>query len=152
MGTWKEILERNDVQLIFSCDEDILFRCFAFDVENIISNFISIFKNNCLLNILKSLFYILIILDRFIYQPILLLFFLLLLPFFALLCKLLHFFQFCLKLVLLLGIFFQLSANPLPVPFKLTDHSYKYSFQLFKSRSFLDTIPVCCILKFAVLP
>ncbi len=41
MGTWKEILERNDVQLIFSCDEDILFRCFAFDVENIISNFIS---------------------------------------------------------------------------------------------------------------
>ena len=41
MGTWKEILERNDVQLIFACDEDILFRCFAFDVENIISNFIS---------------------------------------------------------------------------------------------------------------
>lgn len=41
MGTWKEILERNDIQLIFACDEDILFRCFAFDIENVISNLIS---------------------------------------------------------------------------------------------------------------
>lgn len=41
MGTWEEILERNDVRLLFSCDEDILFRCFAFDIENVISNLIS---------------------------------------------------------------------------------------------------------------
>lgn len=41
METWKEILERNDVRLVFSCDEDILFRCFAFDIENVISNLIS---------------------------------------------------------------------------------------------------------------
>lgn len=38
---WQAILERNGVKLIFSCDEDILFRCFAFDIENIISNLIS---------------------------------------------------------------------------------------------------------------
>ncbi|MCI8364352.1 MAG: GHKL domain-containing protein [Eubacterium sp.] len=41
MGTWEEILERNDVRLVFSCDADILFRCFAFDIENVISNLIS---------------------------------------------------------------------------------------------------------------
>ena len=38
---WQAILERNGVKLIFSCDEDIIFRCFAFDIENIISNLIS---------------------------------------------------------------------------------------------------------------
>lgn len=38
---WKAILKRNGVNLIFSCDEDIIFRCFAFDIENIISNLIS---------------------------------------------------------------------------------------------------------------
>lgn len=38
---WQAILERNGVKLFFSCDEDIIFRCFAFDIENIISNLIS---------------------------------------------------------------------------------------------------------------
>lgn len=38
---WQAILERNGVKLIFNCDEDIVFRCFAFDIENIISNLIS---------------------------------------------------------------------------------------------------------------
>lgn len=38
---WQAILERNGVKLIFSCDEDIIFKCFAFDIENIISNLIS---------------------------------------------------------------------------------------------------------------
>ena len=38
---WKAILKRNGVNLVFSCDEDIIFRCFAFDIENIISNLIS---------------------------------------------------------------------------------------------------------------
>ncbi len=41
LGTWKEILGRSGVRLIFSCDEDILFKCFAFDIENVISNLIS---------------------------------------------------------------------------------------------------------------
>ncbi len=41
METWREILDRNDVQLLFSCDGDISFRCFAFDIENVISNLIS---------------------------------------------------------------------------------------------------------------
>ncbi len=41
METWQEILERNNVRLLFSCDEDISFRCFAFDIENVISNLIS---------------------------------------------------------------------------------------------------------------
>lgn len=38
---WQAILERNGVKLIFNCDENIVFRCFAFDIENIISNLIS---------------------------------------------------------------------------------------------------------------
>lgn len=38
---WQSILERNGVKLIFSCEEDIIFKCFAFDIENIISNLIS---------------------------------------------------------------------------------------------------------------
>ena len=38
---WQAILERNGVKLIFSCEEDIIFKCFAFDIENIISNLIS---------------------------------------------------------------------------------------------------------------
>ncbi len=41
METWRDILERNNVRLLFSCDEDILFRCFAFDIENVISNLIA---------------------------------------------------------------------------------------------------------------
>lgn len=38
---WKAILERNGVKLVHECDEDINFRCFVFDIENIISNLIS---------------------------------------------------------------------------------------------------------------
>lgn len=39
--TWKSILGRTGVSLIFECDEDIEFRCFEFDIENIISNLFS---------------------------------------------------------------------------------------------------------------
>lgn len=41
LKTWEEILQRNDVQLQVECDENISFRCFAFDIENVISNLIS---------------------------------------------------------------------------------------------------------------
>lgn len=41
LENWDAILERNGVKLKTSCDEDIDFKCFAFDIENIISNLIS---------------------------------------------------------------------------------------------------------------
>ena len=41
IDTWKCILERNHATLNFDCDEDIEFKCFEFDIENIISNLIS---------------------------------------------------------------------------------------------------------------
>lgn len=41
LENWKAILTRNDVKLTIICDKDINFRCFAFDIENIISNLIS---------------------------------------------------------------------------------------------------------------
>lgn len=41
LETWADILDKNDVRLYFECDDDILFMCFEFDVENIISNLIS---------------------------------------------------------------------------------------------------------------
>lgn len=41
ISTWTKILERNQVELVYECDENIEFRCFEFDIENIISNLIS---------------------------------------------------------------------------------------------------------------
>lgn len=41
MKTWDEILEKNGVTLDYFCEENIEFRCFEFDIENIISNLIS---------------------------------------------------------------------------------------------------------------
>lgn len=41
LNNWKEILNRSGVNLYTICDKDISFRCFAFDIENIISNLIS---------------------------------------------------------------------------------------------------------------
>lgn len=41
LKNWEAILARNRVELKASCDEDINFKCFAFDIENIISNLIS---------------------------------------------------------------------------------------------------------------
>lgn len=41
LDTWKAILFRSHVDLKYNCDEDIEFRCFAFDIEVIISNLIS---------------------------------------------------------------------------------------------------------------
>lgn len=41
LETWSDILDKNDVRLHFECDDDILFVCFEFDIENIISNLIS---------------------------------------------------------------------------------------------------------------
>lgn len=41
VSTWEKILNRNGVNLCVKCDEDILFRCFPFDIENVISNLIS---------------------------------------------------------------------------------------------------------------
>jgi len=41
LKNWEAILKRNDVELIVECDDDINFKCFAFDIENIISNLIS---------------------------------------------------------------------------------------------------------------
>ena len=38
---WKDILAKNDVELLLTCDDDIEFYCFEFDIENIISNLIS---------------------------------------------------------------------------------------------------------------
>lgn len=39
--TWRNILKRSHVELRYSCGEDIEFKCFEFDIENIISNLIS---------------------------------------------------------------------------------------------------------------
>lgn len=41
VATWEVILNRDGVVLYVECDEDILFRCFPFDIENVISNLIS---------------------------------------------------------------------------------------------------------------
>ena len=41
ISTWEKILSRNGVKLCINCDEDILFKCFPFDIENVISNLIS---------------------------------------------------------------------------------------------------------------
>lgn len=41
MKTWDEILKKNGVRLDYTCDNDIEFWCFEFDIENIISNLIS---------------------------------------------------------------------------------------------------------------
>lgn len=41
VNTWEKILNRNGINLSVKCDEDILFRCFPFDIENVISNLIS---------------------------------------------------------------------------------------------------------------
>lgn len=39
--TWRNILKRSHVELHYSCEKNIEFRCFEFDIENIISNLIS---------------------------------------------------------------------------------------------------------------
>lgn len=41
LSTWNDILEKNHVTLSYTCDADIDFWCFEFDIENIISNLIS---------------------------------------------------------------------------------------------------------------
>lgn len=41
MDTWKTLLDRKQIKLLYQCDEDIQFRCFEFDIENIISNLFS---------------------------------------------------------------------------------------------------------------
>jgi signal transduction histidine kinase len=41
ISTWKSILEKDDVMLSVDCENDILFKCFPFDLENVISNLIS---------------------------------------------------------------------------------------------------------------
>lgn len=41
LSTWRGILKREQVVLLWKCDEGILFRCFEFDMDNIISNLIS---------------------------------------------------------------------------------------------------------------
>lgn len=41
MDTWRSILDRKNISLLYQCDEDIEFRCFEFDIENIISNLLS---------------------------------------------------------------------------------------------------------------
>ena len=41
MDTWKGILDRKNISLVYQCDADIEFKCFEFDIENIISNLIS---------------------------------------------------------------------------------------------------------------
>lgn len=41
MDTWNGILDRKNISLVYLCDADIEFRCFEFDIENIISNLIS---------------------------------------------------------------------------------------------------------------
>ena len=41
LENWKAILQRSSVELILDCDDNINFKCFAFDIENIISNLIS---------------------------------------------------------------------------------------------------------------
>ena len=39
--TWKAILAKDGIELKLECDEDIQFKCFPFDIENVISNLIS---------------------------------------------------------------------------------------------------------------
>lgn len=41
INTWTTLLERNGIELKMECDDDILFKCFPFDIENVISNLIS---------------------------------------------------------------------------------------------------------------
>lgn len=41
LNTWTDILNKNQVTLRYSCDDNIDFWCFEFDIENIISNLIS---------------------------------------------------------------------------------------------------------------
>ena len=41
LENWRAILNRNGVKLTAFCEKDIIFKCFAFDIENIISNLIS---------------------------------------------------------------------------------------------------------------
>ena len=41
LSTWNDILEKNHVTLSYTCDADIDFWCYEFDIENIISNLIS---------------------------------------------------------------------------------------------------------------
>lgn len=41
MDTWRTILIRKQITLQYQCDADIEFRCFEFDIENIISNLFS---------------------------------------------------------------------------------------------------------------
>lgn len=41
LNNWKNILEKDAVELQIACDENIRFKCFAFDIENVISNLIS---------------------------------------------------------------------------------------------------------------
>ncbi len=41
MNTWGDILDKSGTVLIYSCDLDIEFWCFEFDIENIISNLIA---------------------------------------------------------------------------------------------------------------
>lgn len=41
VDTWKIILKRDGIDLHVHCEEGIMFRCFPFDIENVISNLIS---------------------------------------------------------------------------------------------------------------
>lgn len=41
LDTWRTILERDDIRLEICCDNNIMFKCFPFDIENVISNLIS---------------------------------------------------------------------------------------------------------------
>lgn len=41
LNTWTDILNKNQVTLYYSCDDNIDFSCFEFDIENIVSNLIS---------------------------------------------------------------------------------------------------------------
>ena len=41
ISTWENILEKDGIKLKMECDDNILFKCFPFDIENVISNLIS---------------------------------------------------------------------------------------------------------------
>lgn len=41
IDTWKSILEKDGIVLSLECEDDILFKCFPFDIENVVSNLIS---------------------------------------------------------------------------------------------------------------
>lgn len=41
LKNWDSILEKNGAKLFADCDKNIIFKCFAFDIENVISNLIS---------------------------------------------------------------------------------------------------------------